>query len=149
MTEVTIAQKIFEVDALVTSIEWGGVMRAVLLAAALVALVSASANAQGTDCAGVGHGPGPGWANGNGLKAYCHGGSPSGQGICIGYAMAVAAIVVGTGVHGNCVCIPPGVSVGQLGAIMVKYLDDHPEGLHHSATSLASHAFAEAFPCPK
>ena len=115
-------------------------MRAVLLAAALaLVLVSAEAGAQVA----------PSWADGNDMKAYCHNNSKYWQGACEGFAMAVAAFAVRAPVDSDRACIPLGVSGRQLGDIMVKYLDDYPEELHFTATSLATHAFAIAFPCPK
>jgi len=115
-------------------------MRAVLLVAALaLVLVSAGASAQTA----------PGWANGNDMKAYCHSNSRYWQGACEGFAMAVATIVSRTPVSSYRACIPVGVTGRQLGDIMVKHLDDHPELLHYTATSIAAEAFAIAFPCPK
>ena len=114
-------------------------MRTVLLVAALVVLVLVSASAQAIDS----------WADGNELKKMCHSEANFDQGVCGGFAIAVAGIVDNYPVAGYRTCIPSGVLAGQLNNIMVKFLDDHPERLHYAATSLAVEAFVEAFPCPK
>jgi hypothetical protein len=55
------------------------------------------------------------------------------------------------GVHdslsGSYICTPRGVNIGQLVAIVKKYLLAHPEKLHDSAAFLVSVALSEAFPC--
>ena len=113
-------------------------MRAVLLIAAVV-LVSAGVRVQAA----------PSWADGNDVKTYCRSGSPSDQGVCFGFAIAVASIVANEPVAGWRACVPRGVHGRQLVDIMVKFLDDHPEGLHANAVTLVATAFAIAFPCPK
>jgi len=91
------------------------------------------------------------WENGNKLKEECNSESMLEKGICIGFAIAVAGIVANEPVYGWRACIPGGVTVGQLTDIITKRLNDHPENLHLTATSLAVEAFAIAFPfpCPK
>ena len=119
---------------------WEAVMRVALLVAVLVlALASApSANAAAN----------PILVSGNDVKAFCHSESPRRQGVCFGFAIAVAEIVAIEPVAGWRACFPGEVTRGQYDHIMVKYLDDHPEKLHLTATSLAARAFAAAFPCP-
>ena len=114
-------------------------MRAVLLIMALV-LVSAGVSAQqgGTI-----------WASGNFMKNSCHSETGRNLGRCEGFAMAVAGVMAVAPVAGWRACIPEGVLVSQLITIMLKYLDDHPERLHHDAVDLAAQGFAEAFPCPQ
>ena len=43
-------------------------------------------------------------------------------------------------------CIPKNVNTGQLQKIVVKSLNDHPEGLHYAASSRVSNALHDAFP---
>ena len=45
------------------------------------------------------------------------------------------------------VCIPPKVTNGQSGDVLIKYLRDHPEERHKSVGVLACRAFKEAWPC--
>lgn len=45
-------------------------------------------------------------------------------------------------------CSPPGTNVGQLCAVVGKYLKDHPAEWNSAATVLVQKALAEAFPCP-
>ena len=115
-------------------------MRVVLLVAAVVLLSAAAADAQVEG----------GWMNGNELKAFCQGETAFDRGVCSGFAVAVASFTVRAPVDTYRACIPISqVTRGQLRDITVKYLHDHPEWLHFSATSLGSEAFKEAFPCPK
>ncbi len=111
-------------------------------AALALVLVSAGAGAQETMSS---------WADGNDMKNFCHSEAPNfSQGLCVGFAMAVAEIAGSQPIFDRQrACIPPGVKRGQLKDIMVKFLDDHPEQLHLTATSLAARAYEEAFPCPK
>ena len=55
------------------------------------------------------------------------------------------------GVHdvmeGNAICAPQGVTLGQLGDVVLKKLRSIPEHRHNSADSLVFVALTEAFPC--
>ncbi len=46
-------------------------------------------------------------------------------------------------------CLPKALTIRQLARVTLKYLNNHPEKLHHLAGSLVDDAFKEAFPCPK
>ena len=87
--------------------------------------------------------------SGDDVRAFCHSESPRRQGVCFGFAIAVAEIVAIEPVAGWRACFPGEVTRGQYDHIMVKYLDDHPEKLHHDAIDLTAQAFGIAFPCPK
>ena len=89
------------------------------------------------------------WISGNTMKATCHSESLANQGICLGFATAIAGVLDDQSIQGWRACIPSGVTRGQLRDVMVKFLDDRPEALHFSAESLAAHAFEIAFPCPQ
>jgi len=45
------------------------------------------------------------------------------------------------------VCIPQKVTNGQMGDVLIKYLQDHPEKRHNDVGVLAWRAFRKAFPC--
>ena len=45
------------------------------------------------------------------------------------------------------ICLPQGVTVGQLIAIVQKYLRANPEKWNHGAQDLVLNAFRTAFPC--
>jgi hypothetical protein len=47
------------------------------------------------------------------------------------------------------VCVPPGVTVGQLADVVCGYLSNHPEKRHYDGAGLASQALNASFPCPK
>jgi len=46
-------------------------------------------------------------------------------------------------------CIPIAVTGTELRDVLVKFLKDHPEDQHLKASSLATRAFSEAYPCKK
>jgi len=46
-------------------------------------------------------------------------------------------------------CSPPKGTVGQIGAVVVKYLNAHPEQWSEPAHTLVLRALKEAFPCPR
>jgi hypothetical protein len=45
------------------------------------------------------------------------------------------------------VCIPDGVTRGQMGRVVVAFLKNHPEKLHVNAGTLVYTALNKAFPC--
>ena len=50
----------------------------------------------------------------------------------------------------NLTCYPESpVTAAQLLRIVVKYMQDHPELLHHPYKFLVADALSEAFPCPQ
>jgi hypothetical protein len=65
-------------------------------------------------------------------------------GWCVGY---MRGWVDGT-MGGATLCVPQKVTALQLVRIIVKYLRDHPQTLHHSRDTLITTALQEAYPCP-
>lgn len=47
------------------------------------------------------------------------------------------------------ICTATNVTIGQAGAVMCRYLENHPEKRHLTASYLAMNAFREAWPCPR
>ena len=45
------------------------------------------------------------------------------------------------------VCSPPGITVGQIERIVIKYFDENPEVWNISADRIVSAALSKAFPC--
>ena len=126
-------------------------MRAVLLVVvlvalsqtALVALVSAGSAVADDEVYRAST-----WVTGNELKQHCR--SDAGdffQGVCSGFAIAVAQAVSRSRFLGWRACFPYGVTPRQLYDVMTKFLDENPELLHRSGGFLAAQAFGEAFPC--
>jgi len=72
------------------------------------------------------------------------------KGYCSGYIIGVSdtadtlALWDGSPVL---ICIPDGVTAGQLWKVVVKYLNENPEKLHFAADSLVLAALEGAFPC--
>jgi hypothetical protein len=46
-------------------------------------------------------------------------------------------------------CIPIAATGTELRDVLVKFMKDHPEDQHLKASTLASRAFAKAYPCAK
>ena len=80
---------------------------------------------------------------GNALKEYCQSTNVYEMGFCIGYVVGVADN------NAMSICMPPGVSQGQIRDIVKKYLNDNPAQLHRDADVLVLNALQQAFPCPK
>ncbi len=49
----------------------------------------------------------------------------------------------------NFFCLPPGITNNQAIMVIVKYMKEHPEKLHISASALILVALRKNFPCPK
>ena len=92
----------------------------------------------------------PIWKEGHALVQDCLSDNPGDQIDCLNYVAGVADMVdVMPETAGLApVCIPPeGVTVGQMGRVVVKYLKNHPEEEHDAAVVLVVVALREAFPC--
>jgi hypothetical protein len=74
----------------------------------------------------------------------------SAAGVCLGYITAATDIAIDwsntTGVDSR-VCVPRKVSIGELRAIVIKYLDEHPKELHNGAAGIVLNAVYKAYPC--
>ena len=64
-------------------------------------------------------------------------------GYCIGYIQGVHDALQPTRV----ICVPGGVTGGQLGDVVKIYLRNHPEDRHRPAEELVAAALKEKFPC--
>lgn len=67
------------------------------------------------------------------------------NGVCVGYIKGVAD----TFQIAHQFCPPKGAIGEQLNDVVIKYLRDHPEKRHYSASSLVIVALQRAFPCNK
>ena len=111
------------------------------LAVLALALVLVSAGDTIADTTGV---------NGARLWASCNSNSESDREDCRDYASAIFGIMSNdSGFFDWRACFPSGVSRLQLQAVLTKFLNNHPESLHHSGADLAARAYAESFPCPQ
>lgn len=71
-------------------------------------------------------------------------------GMCIGYLSGVIDGATSASKDDPrifSVCVPEGVSRGQVARIIIKYAADHPETLHWPASRLVIEALSSAFPC--
>jgi hypothetical protein len=89
----------------------------------------------------------PAFESGSSLLSECE--EPVMEFVCIGYVTAVFDTSKGKTWEGYRYCTPPNVTPGQLQKIVIKHLNEHPEKLHKSASSLVQEALFEAFPCPE
>jgi hypothetical protein len=65
-------------------------------------------------------------------------------------AASYSAFVVG--VHDSRreeLCTPPAANVGQIGAVVARFLNSHPETWNQGAAHLVVRALKEAFPCAR
>ena len=87
------------------------------------------------------------YTTGNNLVEHCKDKEAYfGSGFCYGYMMGVANILTWASER-NRICIPDGVTGGQVASIVTKYLKENPESLHESADLLVTVALGKAFPC--
>ena len=88
----------------------------------------------------------PGWYSGNELWQFC---SPdSNTDACTAYIAGVSdTLGYAHPNHRSQVCVPENVTVGQLTAVVAKYLRDNPALRHNAAFELTFFAFKEAWPC--
>lgn len=67
---------------------------------------------------------------------------------CTGYILGTYDTIRGSGLSSNlAICVPTGVSSGQLTDIVVKALREHPEVRHNSASMLVGAALRANFGC--
>lgn len=83
---------------------------------------------------------------GNELKRNC-GDTDVNYGLCIGFILGVVDGVLIDTPPDSIICIPDGVSFGQMKDIVLKYMNDNPANLHFPGASLVFYALGEAFPC--
>lgn len=65
---------------------------------------------------------------------------------CAGFGRGVGEVMISTRLYGYEACFP-GVSDLQLRDILRRWLAEHPQDRHYSASSLVARALSETFPC--
>jgi hypothetical protein len=83
---------------------------------------------------------------GNELKRNC-GDTGAKYGLCVGFVVGVVDGVLIDSPPDSIICVPDGVSHGQMKDIVLKYMNDNPANLHFPAALLVFFALGEAFPC--
>jgi hypothetical protein len=117
-----------------TATETGRNMRTLALAVLAVALPLSVARSE--------------FQTGNDLWTLCHQKGPG----CVAYIEGVADVLMpiwakGGDFSGWRGCLPKETIGGQVKDVFIKFLREHPEKRHFTASSLVSWALAEAFPC--
>ena len=85
------------------------------------------------------------------LSEECEGNSAN-QAYCTGFVIgALATSISFTDTHKlkRQFCVPRGVTETQLTKIVAKYIREHPEKLHFTASSIVLSAVSMSFPCSK
>jgi hypothetical protein len=91
----------------------------------------------------------PSFYSGNLLWSHCTSNSAYEVGLCRGYVAGIADVMaLGTAIFGFRACLPQHVTTDQTQDVVKRLLEQHPEGRHYTAASLAAQALALAFPCP-
>lgn len=92
-----------------------------------------------------------GYYNGGRLLKECKSDSALAINVCLGYIVGMAdyedQLQDWSILDEPIFCTPDGVTVGQLKKVVIKYLDERPERLHLTASSLTANALRTAFPC--
>jgi Rap1a immunity proteins len=82
--------------------------------------------------------------SGNQLKTYCNSSNYFEDGMCMGYISGVS-----DSFSGVFFCPPSGVTLGQMKAMVKKYMDETPAKLHESASDVVVAALKKDFSCKK
>lgn len=92
-----------------------------------------------------------GFDSGNRLYEDCSGETYFNRGYCGGYIVGIVDTIESMQSSGllpkNAMCIPEGVTKGQLADVVTKYLADNPAIRHGDAGNLVPEALNAAFPC--
>jgi hypothetical protein len=67
---------------------------------------------------------------------------------CTGYVQGYGDALIALGGQ-SVVCMPDGITVGQMVRIVVKYLQDNPQLLHLDKSRNTLSAFTRTYPCRK
>jgi|14_taG_2_1085336.scaffolds.fasta_scaffold186062_1 hypothetical protein len=89
-----------------------------------------------------------GYESGNNLLKQCKVDVGLEKVTCLGYVTGVVDVLLARRPLTTFeVCIPDGVSKGQIVAIVVKWLEDHPERRHFLAAGEIFYSLGAVFPC--
>jgi hypothetical protein len=67
----------------------------------------------------------------------------------VGYLMGYVEAATSVLQVADMLCVPPGVTLGQMARIIGKYLREHPAELHEEAHFLVYQALRRPFPCKR
>jgi hypothetical protein len=94
-----------------------------------------------------------GFDTGNRLFEDCSAENYFNRGYCGGYVTGIVDMLEALSARGvipkNTLCIPEGVTKGQLADVVKKYLGEHPERRHLDAGGLVPEALTASFPCKR
>ena len=89
--------------------------------------------------------------DGNTLLQKCESDSATQYNVCAGYVIGLVdyqgTLVAWSLVEKPIFCTPDNVRASQLVKVITKWLNEHPEKLHQSASSSVPIALYDAFPC--
>jgi hypothetical protein len=92
-----------------------------------------------------------GFDDGNSLERLCSSSNVVEAGVCAGYVagaldMKEAVDILLNGAS-RAYCLPQNATIGQLTAVIRKWMYNNPERLHQSAASIVGVAMINAYPC--
>jgi len=92
-----------------------------------------------------------GYYSGSDLLQRCESDSNAAYNTCVGYIVGMVdyqeALVFWSNLDEPVFCEPMDAKSGQLVKVVTKYLNEHPENLHLSASGEVTNALVTAFPC--
>jgi Rap1a immunity proteins len=88
---------------------------------------------------------GQAFRSGNDLYEKCimQAGDMFGQGYCAGYMVGAADAFT----YDGTMCLPPGVTEGQVEDVVLTYVRAHPDTRHYAGSSIVRRGLETAFPC--
>jgi len=66
---------------------------------------------------------------------------------CSGYVIGVVDSMTRVEAYADDLCLPRGVTVGQLTNVVEKFMADHPAEMHRPGIEVVGFAMFDAFPC--
>jgi len=66
---------------------------------------------------------------------------------CGGYILGVVDSITRLKAYDDALCLPDGVTAGQLTKVVEKFIDDNPAELHRPGAEVVAFAMFDAFPC--
>ena len=87
------------------------------------------------------------WVDGNQLHKWCSADNGTLLAGCSVYVSGITDVMVDAPVLGWSACFPDHMTIGQLGDVVERWLEQHPELRHYGASELVAEALSTAFPC--
>jgi hypothetical protein len=83
------------------------------------------------------------------LEKWCTHGSAVAAGRCIGYLLAAEDVLARDSIEGVRACLPRDIGLAEQHAVVLEWLNAHPEAESASAAGLVARAYASRYPCAR